>query len=113
MREIRFLGLEDLQDVQKVERYSPFKVSETLESPEYVLGAFLDDRLVGFCTCGDADDIFQSLVLSDLYITKRHRSNGFATELVKAVQSMASAKGKGIVLDSIAGDLMDLAYRME
>ena len=59
------------------------KISRAFQNSLYILGAFENDRLIGFVRCvGDGEHI---LLVQDLIIDKEHRSQRIGTTLFKMV----------------------------
>ena len=59
------------------------KLSRAFQNSLYILGAFENDRLIGFLRCvGDGEHI---LLVQDLIIDKEHRSQRIGTTLFKMV----------------------------
>lgn len=59
------------------------KLSRAFQNSLYILGAFENDRLIGFVRCvGDGEHI---LLVQDLIIDKEHRSQRIGTTLFKMV----------------------------
>ncbi len=96
---IRHLEKSDLDKVYELEQTSDsyYYVSDFIkEEYSIVYGLFLDDKLIGFCTLGGAEELdtiepdfdYDSLLLSDVYIAPEYRHKHFGsqmiTELLKA-----------------------------
>ncbi len=70
---------------------------EEEDESEYAFGAFIDNKLIGYCTIGGADVIddepaitkdpkynpYHDLLLSDVYILPEYRNNGYGSCMVE------------------------------
>ena len=84
-------GKEQLEIVKEIYREEGWwtylqddeKLVRAFHNSLYILGAFEDDRLVGFIRCvGDGEHI---LLVQDLIIDKKHRGQGIGTTLFQMV----------------------------
>ena len=95
---IRPLTNDDLIAVETMDNMSGFYVSQWLDGNEdYAWGIFDTNKLVGYCSIGDADDccelieshpaydINSSLLLSDVFILPEYRKNGYGSKLINHV----------------------------
>lgn len=89
------LSYEDIEDVCELDEASGNHVAQWLEDEEqdYAWGLFYDDKLVGYCSIGYADDCgdvisqypgwnYNSLLLSDVFILPKYRRNGLGLHMV-------------------------------
>jgi len=59
---------------------------EDTEESVYYFGAFLDDKLIGYCTIGGADEYYdEGSLLSDVFIDENYRSKGYGTKMCEAI----------------------------
>lgn len=99
MIKVRALELKDIDDIRSIDDSQPFfeisdfiqDILEEAESKDYIqdyaYGIFKDNKLIGYCTIGGADEIecaeYNDELLSDVYILDKYQGNGYGTELVK------------------------------
>ena len=105
--EVRRLTLGDLREVKDIDSAedNEFELAHIIEDDcveeedesDYVFGAFIDDRLIGYCTIGGADILDDEpaitedpkyrpdsdLLLSDVYILPEYRHNGYGSRMVE------------------------------
>lgn len=80
--------LETVKEIFQEEGWSAYlrdnaKLVRAFQNSLYILGAFEDDKLIGFVRCvGDGEHI---LLVQDLIIDKKHRGQGIGTSLFKMV----------------------------
>lgn len=94
MIETRLLTIKDLSAVEDLDKRSGFYVSQWLDDNEdYAWGVFKDEKLVGYCSTGYADDTLSiiekhpkhtnnSILLSDVYVLPEYRHFGYGSKLV-------------------------------
>lgn len=79
------------------------KLTRAFQNSLYTLGAFEDNRLIGFVRCvGDGEHI---LLVQDLIIKKKHRRQGLGTSLFK----MAWERYSNVRMFQVVTDLYDEA----
>ena len=89
---VRELDSSDSEEVSKLDRLSGNGLSQELDSEGYSWGIFVDNKLVGYCSLGGTDgtypeiedDVF-SFFLSDVYILKEYRNQGYGSFLINDV----------------------------
>lgn len=80
--------LESVKSIYEKEHWNAYlrddeKLKRAFDNSLYVLGAFEDDRLIGFVRCvGDGEHI---LLVQDLIVEPEHQKQGIGTYLFKAV----------------------------
>ena len=80
--------LESVKSIFEKEHWNAYlrddaKLKRAFDNSLYVLGAFEDDRLIGFVRCvGDGEHI---LLVQDLIVEPEHQKQGIGTCLFKAV----------------------------
>ena len=80
--------LETVKELFQEEGWSAYlrdddKLVRAFQNSLYILGAFEDDKLIGFVRCvGDGEHI---LLVQDLIIDRKHRGQGIGTSLFKRV----------------------------
>lgn len=101
---IRSLTESDMEAVSRLDLLSDNNVSAMLDSEGFAWGVFLQDKLIGYCTIGGADELegkprfseyptFSSsdcYLLSDVFIDPDYRGNGYAVALIKEVIKQAT-----------------------
>lgn len=88
-----FLNEGHIADVLAIEKAGGYEVASALGRPNYVLGAFVDNRLVAYCTCEESEVVPNGLVLADLYVLPEWRSQGIASGLISFVQKRGFSIG--------------------
>ena len=108
--EVRPIPFSDEGKVIAMDWTSGFDVEQFLEDNEdFAWGAYLDGKLIGYCTLGYADDCCDliekhpvhtsdSLLLSDVFVLPDFRHHGYGTQMV------ASAIQKRRKIDRIPGN---------
>lgn len=94
------LAYKDIEEVCELDEASGNHVAQWLEDldddeeeQDYAWGLFYDDKLVGYCSIGYADDCcdaisqypgwnYNSLLLSDVFILPKYRRNGLGLHIV-------------------------------
>ena len=99
----RLLASNDAKQVENLDAHSGFWlgqwVAEGEANTDYAFGIFDDDKLIGYCSVGGADDVsrgisrdidynIESLLLSDVYVLPEYRKNGIALKMLTDVMSM-------------------------
>lgn len=97
--QLRKLQGKDMLFVEEMDEASGFGVAQWLEeldsneeaSNSY--GLFLDEKLIGYCTLGYADDLSvstncDSRLLSDVYIKPEYRHHGYGSMMVREALEM-------------------------
>ena len=87
---IRPLTEDDSSAVDELDELSGNYVVQWLDANNYAWGAFLENKLIGYCTTGYGDAIEEhpehgcdSILLSDVFILPEYRRNGYATIMIK------------------------------
>lgn len=90
------LNVSNIREVEVLDKASGNNLSIVLEDIDYVWGIFDCNKLVGYCSIGYADncgkviDLYKgdnndALLISDVFILKSYRNNGYGRELLKNV----------------------------
>jgi GNAT superfamily N-acetyltransferase len=102
---VRALIEDDCSEVEVLDEFSGNELSDGLGSEGYVWGVFYDNKLVGYCSIGGAEDYdefdgwdYDDLVLCDVFILEEFRGMGLASELIETVISENTAHGEKIFL---------------
>lgn len=91
---VRQLTESDASEVNSMDDLSYFYVEQWLDGGDMAWGIFDDQRLMGYCTLGcadccedlygkDDDYTYVSYVLSDVFVSRRHRHHGYGRELIQ------------------------------
>lgn len=101
--------IESVKDIYREESWNAYlrddeKLIRAFDNSLYVLGAFDDERLVGFIRCvGDGEHI---LMVQDLIVSPECQQNGIGTYLFKAIMEKYKETRMFIVLTDIE-DVVD------
>lgn len=104
---VRVIQYNELDAVQELDELSGNNVydmivdyEEEVADYEYAWGAFLGDKLIGYCTIGGADEYDDfaeykngDLCLSDVFIREEYRGNGYGSILVEESLKQYSEPG--------------------
>ena len=98
---VRALTFSDKELIERMDKLSGNDVSQWFNNADdyaedYAYGIFRDDKMIGYCTIGGADDCgkmienhalysYDSLMLSDVYVKPSYRGLGVGTQLVASV----------------------------
>lgn len=95
--EIRSLFSCDADQVKAMDEASGFCLEQWLGDDEYGWGILYQNKLIGYCSVGGADDVgknitddpdynsYDSLLLSDVYVDPEHRYQGVGTYMLSKV----------------------------
>lgn len=108
-KEINSSLLESIKDIYEKESWKAYlnddeKLIRAFDNSLYTIGAFDEDRLVGFIRCvGDGE---HSLLVQDLIITPEYQKRGIGTYLFKTIMEKYSDVRSFIVITDIE-DVVD------
>lgn len=95
--EIRSLFSCDADQVRAMDAASGFCLEQWLDDDEYGWGVLYQNKLIGYCSVGGADDVgknitndpdynsYDSLLLSDVYVDPERRRQGVGTYMLSKV----------------------------
>lgn len=120
---IRTLNESDEQYVEYIDSLADFSVAQSLDCEGYAWGIFENNRLIGYCTIGGADDFYHfevypgwnpnCLLLSDVFILPEYRRKGLASKLVsEAINMHEESKDNHIFLELLDSDLENLYSKL-
>ena len=112
---IRPLTYQDNQEIQNLDDMSGNDVAQWFQEEDdycedYAYGLFLNNRLIGYCTIGGADDCplmiakhelynYNALLLSDVYVLPEYRNKSFGLQLIiKAIQLKREQENEPVFL---------------
>ena len=87
-REVNSKYIERIKEIYKAEGWNSYlqdddKLVRAFDNSLYTIGAFEDDKLIGFIRCvGDGEHI---LVVQDLIVVKEHQKKGIGTWMFQTV----------------------------
>lgn len=95
---VRELTPNDIDAVKETDDTSGFCLEQWLEDTGFGWGIFDNDTLIGYCSVGGADDVYDSiyndpdytydaLLLSDVYVKSEYRHKGVCTQMLHDVIS--------------------------
>lgn len=105
---VRPLNEKDMEQVEALDEKSGDYVAQWLDCEDYAYGMFVDDKLIGYCTIGGADDVpdciekhraysdGHSLLLSDVYILPKYRHKLYGYMMVDNALFIRLEKEKGV-----------------
>lgn len=119
---IRSLNEKDREQVEILDELSGNYLSQWLDGEGYAWGIFIGKELIGYCSIGYADDVCSvienyegytcdSLLLSDVYIKKEYRRQGYALKLIdKAIRERTKLE-KELVFLTLLYDNLSYLYK--
>lgn len=102
--EIRSLFSCDADQVRTMDEASGFCLEQWLDDDEYGWGILYQNKLIGYCSVGGADDVgkditddpdynsYDSLLLSDVYVDPEYRHQGVGTYMLSKVLSKVQSE---------------------
>lgn len=108
-KEINSAMVEEIKDIYRKESWNAYlkddeKLVRAFDNSLYMLGAFDEDKLVGFIRCvGDGEHV---LVVQDLIVDSEYQQRGIGTYLFKRIMDKYSRVRMFIVLTDIE-DVVD------
>lgn len=102
--EIRSLFSCDADQVRTMDEASGFCLEQWLDDDEYSWGILYQNKLIGYCSVGGADDVgkditddpdynsYDSLLLSDVYVDPEYRHQGVGTYMLSKVLSKVQSE---------------------
>lgn len=121
--EVRALGVGDKREVVFLDEMSGTCLEQWLEdNMDYGWGVFRDNKLIGYCSTGYADDVgkiitsydgytHDSLLLSDVFILPEYRHNGYATYLINEALRKRNPNNEELVFLMFMYDALKNFYR--
>lgn len=119
---IKPLSKEHLLAVETMDDMSGNYVLQWLEDNEdYAWGLFAEERLVGYCSIGRADDCreeiegypgytYDSLLLSDVFVLPEYRGQGFGSFMVNEAVKLRTEEDKQLVFLTVMYDRLSQFY---
>lgn len=121
---IRALCEDDGPQVEMLDEMSDFGVESMLDCEDYAYGLFKGDELIGYCTIGCADVLYEdpvvanypgyccdSFLLSDVFIKPEEQGQGYAVFMVNEAVKMRTEYEKELVFLTLLDD--DLSHLYE
>ena len=99
--------IEEVKDIYRKESWNAYlkddeKLIRAFDNSLYILGAFNEDKLIGFIRCvGDGEHI---LMVQDLIVEPKYQQNGIGTYLFKAIME----KYKKVRMFTVLTDIEDV-----
>ncbi len=109
-------------EIKAIDELSGNNVASMLDCQDYVWGLLKDQKVIGYCTVGGADELVDeevveypgyssgSLLLSDVFVVPEYRGQGGATFLVNEVVKAVTKQEKELVFLTLLDDNLSHLY---